>query len=503
MTGDSPANGSPVNGGAGAAGRFDLVIRARRVITGGAETACSIGVTGGRIAAIWPLDDAVDAGSPACGPAETAGRPAVLDIDPDVVVLPGLVDSHVHVCEPGNTEWEGFASATRAAAAGGITTLVDMPLDSVPATVSTTALDIKRRAARGQCVVDVGFWGGVIPGNIDELAPLRDAGVAGFKCFLADSGSDDFPPVDCRQLTAALRVLRGLDAPLLVHAESAEAASAISYEGGRGYADYLAAHPRGLENLAVAQVIEAARATGGQAHIVHLSSSDALPMIASARSDGVRLTAETCPHYLTLTAEGIADGATAAKCSPPVRERANRELLWAGLHDKVLDLVVSDHSPCTATMKDLGTGDFGVAWGGISSLQLSLPLVWTEARRRGFCMVDIAGWMAQRPAQLAGLAGKGADRARLRRGLLPVRARRVVRRRPGPAASPASGHALSRAHPGGRRPRHDAPRTGGRPAPPAGKATDEGCHLAPDSADRRRPGREGQCDENPRHEREH
>ncbi len=407
MTGDGPANGSPVNGGAGAAGRFDLVIRARRVITGGAETACSIGVTGGRIAAIWPLDDAVDAGSPACGPAETAGRPAVLDIDPDVVVLPGLVDSHVHVCEPGNTEWEGFASATRAAAAGGITTLVDMPLDSVPATVSTTALDIKRRAARGQCVVDVGFWGGVIPGNIDELAPLRDAGVAGFKCFLADSGSDDFPPVDCRQLTAALRVLRGLDAPLLVHAESAEAASAISYEGGRGYADYLAAHPRGLENLAVAQIIEAARATGGQAHIVHLSSSDALPMIASARSDGVRLTAETCPHYLTLTAEGIADGATAAKCSPPVRERANRELLWAGLHDKVLDLVVSDHSPCTATMKDLGTGDFGVAWGGISSLQLSLPLVWTEARRRGFCMADIAGWMAQRPAQLAGLAGKG------------------------------------------------------------------------------------------------
>jgi allantoinase len=202
-------------------------------------------------------------------------------------------------------------------------------------------------------------------------------------------------------------VLCGLGAPLLVHAESAEAAAAISHHGGRGYADYLAAHPRGLENLAIAQVIEAARATGGQAHIVHLSSSDALPMIASARSDGVRLTAETCPHYLTLTAEEIADGATAAKCSPPVREAANRELLWAGLRDKVLDLIVSDHSPCTATMKELGTGDFGVAWGGISSLQLSLPLVWTEARRRGFSLVDIAGWMAERPAQLAGLAGKG------------------------------------------------------------------------------------------------
>ncbi len=376
---------------------FDLVIRASRVITGGAETACDIGVSGGRIAVIG-------ARGALAGPAGPAG---LLDIEDDAVVLPGLVDSHVHVCEPGNTEWEGFASATRAAAAGGITTLADMPLDSVPATVSTRALDIKRRAARGQCAVDVGFWGGVIPGNAGELAPMHEAGVVGFKCFLADSGSDDFPPVGSRQLTAALRVLRRLDTPLLVHAESAEAAAAITHHGGRGYADYLAAHPRGLENLAIAQVIEAARATGGQAHIVHLSSSDALPMIASARREGVRLTAETCPHYLALTAEEIADGATAAKCSPPIREAANRELLWAGLRDKILDLVVSDHSPCTATMKELSTGDFGVAWGGISSLQLSLPVVWTEARRRGFSLADVARWMAERPARLAGLAGKG------------------------------------------------------------------------------------------------
>jgi len=376
---------------------FDLVIRASRVITGGAETACDIGVSSGRIAVIG-------ARGALAGPAGPAG---LLDIEDDAVVLPGLVDSHVHVCEPGNTEWEGFASATRAAAAGGITTLADMPLDSVPATVSTRALDIKRRAARGQCAVDVGFWGGVIPGNAGELAPMHEAGVVGFKCFLADSGSDDFPPVGSRQLTAALRVLRRLDTPLLVHAESAEAAAAITHRGGRGYADYLAAHPRGLENLAIAQVIEAARATGGQAHIVHLSSSDALPMIASARREGVRLTAETCPHYLALTAEEIADGATAAKCSPPIREAANRELLWAGLRDKILDLVVSDHSPCTATMKELSTGDFGVAWGGISSLQLSLPVVWTEARRRGFSLADVARWMAERPARLAGLAGKG------------------------------------------------------------------------------------------------
>jgi allantoinase len=382
--------------------QFDLVIRASRVITGGAETACSIGITGGRVAAIGALD------APA-GPAD------LLEIGADVVVLPGLVDSHVHVCEPGNTEWEGFATATSAAAAGGITTLVDMPLDSVPATVSTAALEIKRRAARGQCRVDVGFWGGVIPGNLDQLAPLHEAGVLGFKCFLADSGAEGFPPVNTRQLTAALRVLRGLDSPLLVHAESAEAgagaaataAGTIGESPGRSYAGYLATRPRGIENLAIAQVIEAARVTGGRAHVVHLSSSDALPMLASARRDGVRVTAESCPHYLTLVAEEIADGATAAKCSPPVREAANRELLWAGLREEVLDLVVSDHSPCTAAMKETASGDFGAAWGGISSLQLSLPLVWTEARRRGFSLADVARWMAERPAQLAGLAGKG------------------------------------------------------------------------------------------------
>ncbi len=384
----------------------DLIIRASRVTTGGAETACSIGITDGRIAAVWPLDKRA---GPAAGRwADPAGPTEVLEIGADVVVLPGLVDSHVHVCEPGNTEWEGFATATSAAAAGGITTLVDMPLDSVPATVSTAALELKRQAARGQCRVDVGFWGGVIPGNLGQLAPLQEAGVLGFKCFLSDSGADDFPPVDSRQLTAALRVLRGLDAPLLVHAESAEAgAGAIGEGGGRSYAGYLATRPRGIENLAIAQVIEAARATGGRAHVVHLSSSDALPMIASARRDGVRLTAESCPHYLTLTAEEIADGATAAKCSPPVREAANRELLWGGLRDRVLDLVVSDHSPCTAAMKEPAGGDFGAAWGGISSLQLSLPLVWTQARRRGFSLADIAGWMAEQPARLAGLAGKG------------------------------------------------------------------------------------------------
>ncbi len=282
---------------------FDLVIQAPRAVCDGAEAARSIGIADGRIVAVEP------AGS-------LARARRVIEIGRDAVLLPGLVNSHVHVCEPGNTEWEGFAAATRAAAAGGITTLVNMPLDSVPTTVSVDALLAKRAAAEGRCWVDVGFWAGAVPGNLGGLAPLHQAGVLGFKCFLADSGSDDFPPVSTGQMEQALGVLRALGSPLLVHAESAEAAAAIGEASGRRYADYLASRPRGVENLAVAQVIEAARKTRGHAHIVHLSSSDALPMIASARREGVPVTAETCPHYLALTAEEIADGATAFKCSP-------------------------------------------------------------------------------------------------------------------------------------------------------------------------------------------
>ncbi len=373
---------------------FDLVIRAPRVISGHGEVAAAVGVREGSVAAVMALDRAAAARN-------------VIELDSSVVLMPGLVDSHVHICEPGNTEWEGFATATRAAAAGGITTLVDMPLDTVPSTVSVAALEIKRRAAAGQCHVDVGFWGGVIPGNLGDLAPLHRAGVLGFKCFLTDSGSDDFPPVTAREMEDALGFLRDLDAPLLVHAESAQAAAAIPEATGPGYADYLASRPRGIENLAVCQVIEAARRSGGRAHIVHLSSSDALPMIASARRDGVALTAESCPHYLTLIAEEIADGATAFKCTPPIREEANRELLWRGLRDRVIDLIVSDHSPATAAMKEVASGDFSAAWGGISSLQLGLPLIWTGARCRGFCLGDVARWMSTRPAQLAGLRRKG------------------------------------------------------------------------------------------------
>jgi allantoinase len=373
---------------------FDLLIRAPRVITGGAETAAAVGVRAGRIAAVLPHDRAATARN-------------VLELGSDVVLLPGLVDSHVHVCEPGNSDWEGFASATLAAAAGGITTVVDMPLDSVPSTVNVAALETKRRSAAGHCYVDVGFWGGVVPGNLSGLAALHLAGVLGFKCFLSDSGAEDFPPVSAGEMEAALGVLRDLGAPLLVHAESADAAHGVPAAAGPSYAGYLASRPRGVENLAVCQVIEAARRSGGRAHVVHLSSSDALPMIASARRDGVALTAETCPHYLTLSSEEIADGATACKASPPVREAANRDLLWQGLRDGTLDLVVSDHSPCTTAMKEPDSGDFGKAWGGISSLQLGLPLVWTGARHLGFSLSDVAAWMSARPARLAGLRGKG------------------------------------------------------------------------------------------------
>lgn len=373
---------------------FDLLIRAPRTVTESGELPQTVGVVDGIIAAVEGLDFVASASE-------------ILELGSDVVLLPGLVDSHVHVCEPGNTEWEGFASATKAAAAGGVTTLVDMPLDSVPTTVTVEALEVKRRAAEGQCRVDVGFWAGVVPGNLGDLVPLHAAGVLGFKCFLADSGSDDFPPLDPDQMEAAMRVLRDLDSPLLVHAESASAAARIPAAQGRNYARYLASHPRGIENLAVAQVIEAARSTGAWAHVLHLSSSDAVPMIASARRDGVTITAESCPHYLALTAEEIGPGATAFKCAPPVREAANRELLWQGLTDGIIDLVVSDHSPCTVEMKELDSGDFGAAWGGISSLQLGLPVIWTEARRRGVSLTDVAAWMAERPARLAGLDTKG------------------------------------------------------------------------------------------------
>jgi allantoinase len=375
---------------------FDLVFRARRAITVAGEVARCVGVRGERIAAIEPYDSGI---------VEGAGR--VVEVGSDEVLLPGLVDTHVHVNEPGRTEWEGFATATRAAAAGGVTTLIDMPLNSIPPTVDVEALDVKRKTAEGQVWVDTGFWGGAIPGNNGQLRGLHDAGVFGFKCFLLPSGVDEFPPLDAEQVEHAMRAAASFGGLLIVHAEDAGTIDRAPRPHGQAYRDFLRSRPRGAENAAVAQVIDLARWTGCRAHILHLSSSDALPMIASARRDGVRITVETCPHYLTFAAEEIPDGATQYKCCPPIREADNRELLWKGLSDGLIDCVVSDHSPCTPQLKRFDIGDFGAAWGGVSSLQLGLSAVWTGARRRGYPLATVVDWLAARPAALAGLRRKG------------------------------------------------------------------------------------------------
>jgi len=324
----------------------------------------------------------------------------------DVVLLPGLVDTHVHVNEPGRSEWEGFAHATRAAAAGGVTTIVDMPLNSVPATVDVEALETKRLAAAGQCHVDVGFWGGAVPSNLHELPRLWDAGVFGFKCFLADSGVEEFPALDEGRLEDVMEQVSSFGGLLLVHAEDPDAVSPCP-AGGTRYDDFLASRPDASEVSAVSAVVGAARRTGCRAHVVHVSTARALPLLAAAHSAGVPVTAETCPHYLALSAEEVPDGATEYKCCPPIRDAVNRELLWAGLAGGTLGCVVSDHSPCTPELKALDTGAFADAWGGIGSLQLALPVVWTEARRRGHGLVDVARWMAAGPADRAGLRHKG------------------------------------------------------------------------------------------------
>ena len=358
------------------------VVRSRRVLGHGAA---SVHVRDGRIEAIaaW---DAVPAGA------------QLYDFD-DAVIMPAVIDTHVHVNEPGRTEWEGFRSATQSAAAGGISTIVDMPLNSLPVTTTARAFREKLDAARGQLHVDAGFWGGVVPGNAGELAPMVVAGVLGFKCFMVDSGIPEFGWVGEPEMRAAMKELRRVQSPLLVHAEVA--GPLREPEGPvEKYTTYLHTRPRASENEAVALAARLCAETQARTHIVHHSSSDALTTLRTTKAAGAPLTAETCPHYLHFAAEEIPDGRTEFKCAPPIRERENREALWRALADGVLDMIASDHSPCSPALK---SSRFDEAWGGVSGLQLALPVAWTEAHKRGHSLEQLAQWMCAAPARLAGL----------------------------------------------------------------------------------------------------
>ncbi|PRZ07634.1 allantoinase [Isoptericola sp. CG 20/1183] len=370
------------------------VVRAERAFVGGAFRPAAVVVEDGRIVDVLSEEAAVP------GAHE-------LRVPGDAVLLPGLVDSHVHVNDPGRTEWEGFGTATAAAAAGGVTTIVDMPLNSLPPTTTVAALATKQAVAAPAALVDVGFWGGAVPENLGSLTGLHEAGVYGFKSFLAPSGVAEFGHLDLAALDAAMAEVARLGSRLIVHAEDP---ALIHGDGalGRAYDGFLRSRPPASEAAAVAAVVAAARRHGARAHILHLSDGGSLPAIRAARADGVDLTVETCPHYLTLTAEEIPDGASEFKCCPPIRDTANRDLLWAGLLDGTIDAVVSDHSPSTVERKQAGGGDFGLAWGGISGLQVGLSAVWTEARTRGIDLETVVPWFTTGPAGVAGLEGLGA-----------------------------------------------------------------------------------------------
>ena len=375
-----------------------VIIQGRRVVLPEGERPASIHIESGIIVAVRDYGD-VDAAA------------QVLDAG-GLAVLPGLVDSHVHINEPGRTDWEGFETATRAAAAGGITTLVDMPLNSIPATTTLDALIAKRHAARGKCHVDVGFWGGIVPDNHDQIEPLLDAGVRGFKCFMTPSGVDEFASVSEGDLRRALPFLARspLRRPLLVHAEEP---SILQQAHGdrRAYATFLATRPADAEASAIRTIARLAGEYGVAAHIVHVSSADGVEAVAAAQAARVSLTAETCPHYLTFAANEITDGATPFKCAPPIRSPQHRDELWRALDRGICALVASDHSPAPPTMKCVDSGDFIAAWGGIASLELSLRAVWSGAARRGFTLPDVVRWMSERPARLCRLDHrKGAIR---------------------------------------------------------------------------------------------
>jgi len=385
----------------------DLIVRGKRVLAGNAAepAPAAIHIQHGVITAVTAFDEAPSGSS-------------IYETGDDLV-MPGIVDTHVHINEPGRADWEGFTTATRAAAAGGVTTLIEMPLNSIPATTTAPAFREKLAAAAGKLWVDTGFWGGVVPGNLHDLGPLWQEGVFGFKCFLVPSGVEEFAHVGEDDLRAAMPVLAELGAPLLAHSEDPKIIESASKAAAKlpvnQYSSWLASRPREAENKAIELLVRLATAAKSRLHIVHVSSAGALDIIRAAKTAGLAITAETCPHYLTFAAGepnglgsedpsyiGIPDGATEFKCAPPIRSRENREQLWQGLREGVIDLVATDHSPCPPAMKRLDDGNFKTAWGGIAGLSVALPVMWTEASARGFGLADIARWMAEGPARLAG-----------------------------------------------------------------------------------------------------
>src|SRR5690625_1144756 len=376
---------------------FDVVFRAPQALYQGRIAALEVAVRHEKIAAIEPLGTGLQAA-------------AVIEVPEQQVLLPGLVDTHVHVNEPGRTEWEGFETATKAAAAGGVTTLIDMPLNSVPSTVNVDALNQKQDAARGQIFIDTGFWGGAIPGNTGDLKPLHEAGVFGFKCFLEHSGVDEFPHLEPEEMRTDMAEIAAFDGLMIIHAEDAHTLAQTRSQGVSGgpkYTDFLASRPREAEKVAIRSIIDGVRDTGVRAHILHLSDADSLELIAAAKAEGLPLTVEPCPHYLTFLSEESGDGQTASKCAPPIPEAENRDRLWQGLQDGTIDIIVSDHSPSTLELKEHGDGNFDTAWGGISSLQLGLSVIWTEAKQRGVELAQVISWMASTPADIARVPSKG------------------------------------------------------------------------------------------------
>jgi allantoinase len=343
-------------------------------------------------------------------PGERLDGVTVVELPDGESLIPGIVDTHVHINEPGRTEWEGFASATRAAAAGGVTTVIDMPLNSVPATTTPEALAIKRERAESQAFVDVGFWGGAVPENLGRLRQLHDAGVFGFKVFLTPSGVDEFGHLDTAQLGRALAEVASFGGLLIVHAEDPAVLDAHANAGGTDYHRFVESRPPEAEVTAIEHIIAGVRESGARAHILHLSSAAALPALRAARAEGLPITVETCPHYLTLSEEHIADGATQFKCCPPIRDENNRAALWQALLDGDIDIVVTDHSPSTKELKFAHDGDFALAWGGIAGLQTGFAAVWTEAKRRGVPLETVASWMSTGTADFVGLSSKGRIR---------------------------------------------------------------------------------------------